>query len=107
MAATVRLAEEKPELVLFNEIVLDKSTGDNQVKLGGYTFTARRDRSDNSGWGGTAVFAKENLENRMVELHIQAPKNACGWHHAQTEDPTEWDLGTGRQTRETLKGSIH
>ena len=69
VAARVQLAEEKPDLILLNETFLDKSTADNQVKLEGYTLVARRDRTDDSGWGGVAVFAKESLANRVVLVH--------------------------------------
>lgn len=66
VTARLRLAARRPELLCLNETFLDRSTED--LLLEGYRLVARRDRSDHSGWGGVAVFAREGLQSRVTLL---------------------------------------
>ena len=73
MTALLRLAADKgnfPAFVCLTETFLDKST--SKVHLEGYTEVARRDRSDNSGWGGVLVFARNDVADSVVLLERSA-----------------------------------
>ena len=116
----LRLVTEKPALMCVTETFLDKSTG--EVKLEGYKVVARRDRHDNSGWGGVLVFAKEELADSVAALENSdseervwlsvhsdhGPYLVGVWYRAPNPGYTagEWTLSkrslknTGRQTWE-------
>ena len=66
VTALLRLAKERPALVCLTETFLDKATA--EVQLEGYTVAARRDRKDDSGFGGVLVFVKDELANSVVLL---------------------------------------
>ena len=70
--ARVRLADKKPDLVFLNETFLNEATADNQLLLEGFTLVARKDRSDNSGWGGVLVFARNDVAGSVVLLERSA-----------------------------------
>ena len=53
-------------MVCVTETFLDKSTG--VVQLEGYTEVGRRDREDDTGWGGVLVFAQRDLAQSVVLL---------------------------------------
>ena len=59
LTALIRLEEEKPAVVCITETFLDRSTG--EVCLEGYELAARRDRSDDSGWGGALAAGLRQL----------------------------------------------
>ena len=53
VTALLRLADKKPGLLCLNETFLNRTT--KNVVLEGYTLVARRDRADESGWGGVVT----------------------------------------------------
>ena len=54
--------------MFLNETFLNEETADNKLLLEGYTLVARKDRPDNSAWGGVLAFARTGLEERVVLL---------------------------------------
>ena len=66
--ARLRLAQKKPEVLCVNESFLDKATKDTALTVEGYSLAARRDRADNSAWGGVLVFARADVYNSVVLL---------------------------------------
>ena len=92
VTAVIRLAEVKPDVVCLNETFLETSLP--AVELEGYKQVARRDRTDDSGWGGVAVLVKAKLANRVVLVHTsetaerlwltlhtnQGPYLLCCWY---------------------------
>ena len=66
--ARVKLAQRKPEVLCVNESFLDKSTKDSALTLEGYDLVARRDRTDNSAWGGVLVWSRREVCNSVVLL---------------------------------------
>ena len=64
LAARIRLAERKPDLVCLNESFLDEAT--EEVVLEGYVVVARLDRQDGRKQGGVLVFARAELENAVT-----------------------------------------
>ena len=64
LAARVRLAQKKPDVICLNETFLDKSIED--VVLEGYVVVARLDRQDGRMKGGVLVFARAELESAIT-----------------------------------------
>ena len=50
-----------------NETFLNKSIP--EVSLEDYRLVARRDRSDDSGWGGICCFARTEVSDLVVKIH--------------------------------------
>ena len=67
--ARLRLAQRKPQVLCVNESFLDKSVKNTALNLEEYELVARRDREDNSAWGGVLVFAHKEVYNSVVLLH--------------------------------------
>ena len=64
LAARVRLASVKPDIICLNETFLSKCTG--QVSLEGFVVSARRDRRDGRKCGGVIVFTRVALEESVT-----------------------------------------
>ncbi len=55
LEAHITLNGDKPHMIAINETFLNREV--EQVDLSGYELVSRRDRQDESGWGGIALFA--------------------------------------------------
>ncbi len=71
-----------PTLVGLNETFLTKGT--ESMSLPGYSLVSRRDRSDNSGWGGIALFVKAGFEDFIVHIGTSAVAERT-WHILHTD----------------------
>ena len=59
---------EFPTLVALNETLLPGEQVVKSIQLPGYQLVSRRDRPDNSGWGGIALFARSGYETCIVHI---------------------------------------
>ena len=64
-------SNSKPDIILIVESKLDSKVSDDNhlISLNGYSFM-RRDRSDNSGWGGCLVYYRNGLPI-VREVHLE------------------------------------
>ena len=75
---------EYPTIVALNETLLPGKKVVKEISLSGYVLISRRDRPDNSGWGGIALFAKQGYENCIV--HVGDSNIAeRSWHILHTD----------------------
>ena len=73
-----------PTFVGLNETLLPGERAMRRIELPGYILVSRRDRTDNSGWGGIALFAKSGFENCVVHLgNSEVAERA--WHVLHTD----------------------
>ena len=65
----------KPDVILIVESKLESKVSDNShhISLNGYSFM-RRDRSDNSGWGGCPMYYKNGLPI-VRETHLEPKRH--------------------------------
>ena len=64
LEARIRLMPSLPTLICLNETFLDKSL--DNIVLDGYPLISRRDRQDDSGWGGICCFALTDFASNIV-----------------------------------------
>ena len=64
LKARIRLMPSLPTLICLNETFLDKSL--DNIVLDGYSLISRRDRQDDSGWGGICCFALTDFASNIV-----------------------------------------
>ena len=77
MEARLKLSSEKPDIIAINETFLNRSV--EQVNLTGYVLISRRDRRDNSGFGGIAVFARVGVASYITFLE-SSDSDERSWH---------------------------
>ncbi|XP_072051972.1 uncharacterized protein [Amphiura filiformis] len=89
LQARIQLAppSSKPDLILITESKLDSSVPDDSshININGYSHM-RRDRSDDSGWGGCLIYYKNgfpivretNLEPKLYELMVFSIQSESG-----------------------------
>ena len=118
VTALVRLATNKPTVICLNESFLDRSCPD--IALEGYTQVGRKDREDNSGWGGVAVLAKVEVAGSVVlldapplaerlwlTLHTnQGPYLLCAWYRPPASGDTSTIESFGREYNEHSRGVL-
>ena len=77
LEARIRLMPSLPSVICLNETFLDKSI--RTISLNGYMLVSRRDRQDDSGWGGICCFARNDFASNIV--HVETSRDAeRQWH---------------------------
>ena len=77
LEAVIQINSRKPDLVALNETFLNRSI--EKISLTGYEVVSRRDRTDQSGFGGIALFARQNIAP-FVTLLEHSEENERSWH---------------------------
>ncbi len=73
----IKLNGDKPHLLAINETFLTRAV--ESATVSGYVLVSRRDRQDESGWGGVAAFALPSVAP-YVTLLEQAQEFEGSWH---------------------------
>ena len=71
-----------PAVVGLTETLLDRSVP--SISLTGYALVARRDRQDDSGWGGIALFVRSDLRSGIAHL-ADSPLFERSWFLLHTD----------------------
>ena len=77
LEARIRLMPSLPTLICLNETFLDKSL--DNIVLNGYSLISRRDRQDDSGWGGICCFALTDFASNIVCISTSSEAERQ-WH---------------------------